>query len=199
MVENENTEHSSLSSFYSSQEKSKRKSEINIGEKSALTLLKVISEILADICDQSNQSKEDKLIMKIFMTKKRPNISIYEFLQRLYKYSNVSEEILILLFIYIDRLSHNRKIRLNYFNIYKLILASFIAAIKYNSDDFYSLEYYAKFGGVSQKEIEALEYQFITLLDFRLYVEEKLYDKYNKYLRKLELDDDDDCDYNSDG
>ena len=45
----------------------------------------------------------------------------------------------------------------------------------------------------------ALEYQFITLLDFRLYVEEKLYDKYNKYLRKLELDDDDDCDYNSDG
>ena len=140
MVENENTEHSSLSSFYSSQEKSKRKSEINIGEKSALTLIKVISEILADICDQSNQSKEDKLI-----------------------------------------------------------LASFIAAIKYNSDDFYSLGYYAKFGGVSQKEVEALEYQFITLLDFRLYVEEKLYDKYNKYLRKLELDDDDDCDYNSDG
>ena len=199
MVENENTEHSSLSSFYSSQEKSKRKSEINIGEKSALTLIKVISEILADICDQSNQSKEDKLIMKIFMTKKRPNISIYEFLQRLYKYSNVSEEILILLFIYIDRLSHNRKIRLNYFNIYKLILASFIAAIKYNSDDFYSLGDYAEFGGVSQKEIVALEYQFITLLDFRLYVEEKLYDKYNKYLRKLELDDDDDCDYNSDG
>ena len=136
--------------------------------------------------------------MKIFMTKKRPNISIYDFLKRLYKYSNVSEEILILVLIYIDRLSHNRKISLNYLIIYKLILASFITSIKFISDEYYSLGFYAKLGGVSQKEMEALEYQFITLLDFKLYVEEKLYVKYEKYLKKLDNDEDDDCNYDSD-
>ena len=199
MIENENTEHSSLSSFYTSETKNKIKNEIIIEEKSTLSLLKVISEILGDICDQSDKDKEEKIILKAFITKKRPHISIYDFLKRLYKYSNATEEILILVLIYIDRLSRNRKIRLNYLNIYKLILASFLVAIKFNSDDYYSLGFYAKLGGVSQKEIEALEYQFITLLDFKLFVEDKLYDKYDKYLRKLDNEDDDDCDYNSDG
>ena len=199
MIENENTDHSSLNSFQSSQAKNKIKGEIIIEEKSTLILLKVISEILADICEQSDKNKDDKVILKIFITKKRPSISIYDFLKRLYKYSNASEEILILVLIYIDRLARNRKIGLNYFNIYKLILASFIVSIKFSSDEYYSLGFYAKLGGVSQKEIESLEYQFVSLLDFKLYVEEKLYDKYDKYLRKFDNEDDDDCDYNSDG
>ena len=48
------------------------------------------------------------------------------------------------------------------------------------------------------KEIVNLEYEFITLLDFKLFVEDKLFFKYEKYLTKEELDDDD-CDYDSDG
>ena len=199
MIENENTENSSLSSFYSTDKKNKIVYKKIVEEKSSTGLLKVISEVLTDICEQSKIKNDENLfLIKSFITKKRPNISIYEFLTRLYKYSKVSENILILVLIYIDRLCRNRKICLNYFNIHKLILASFVTAIKFISDEYYSLEFYAKLGGISQKEIVILEYELIVLLDFKLFVDKNLFDKYENNLRNAEIDDDDDCDYDSD-
>ena len=200
MIENENTDNSSLSSFCSKKQKDKIVYEKIVEEKSSSGLLKVISEVLTVFCEQSKFNKDENLfLVKSFTTKKRPNISIYDFLKRLYKYSKVSENILILVLIYIDRLCRNRKICLNYFNIHKLIIASFVTAIKFNSDEYYSLEIYAKLGGISQKEIVSLEYEFIALLDFKLFVEEKLFSKYDNNLRNAEIDDDEDCDYDSDG
>ena len=200
MIENENTDNSSLSSFCSKKQKDKIVYEKIVEEKSSSGLLKVISEVLTVFCEQSKFNKDENLfLVKSFTTKKRPHISIYDFLKRLYKYSKVSENILILVLIYIDRLCRNRKICLNYFNIHKLIIASFVTAIKFNSDEYYSMEIYAKLGGISQKEIVSLEYEFIALLDFNLFVEEKLFYKYNNNLRNAEIDDDEDCDYDSDG
>ena len=201
MIENENTDNSSLSSLNSTEKKDKTTYEKIMEEKeSHYSILKVISEILTATCEQSKFGNEEKiLLIKSFMTKKRPNISIYEFLKRLYKYGKVSESILILVLIYIDRLCRNRKIGLNYFNIYKLILASFVTTIKFNSDEYYSLDIYAKLGGISQKEMVTLEYEFISLLNFNLFVDQELFDKYEKYLRNAELDEDENIDYDSDG
>ena len=200
MIENENTDNSSLSSFYSTNKNKNIINQKKVEKKASTGLLKIIAEVLEDICEQSKIKNDENLfLVKSFMTKKRPNISIYDFLTRLYKYSKVSENILILVLIYIDRLCHNRKICLNYFNIHKLILASFVTAIKFVSDEFYSLEFYSKLGGISQKEIILLEYEFIVLLDFKLFVDEKLYEKYENNLRNAEMDDDEDCDYDSDG
>ena len=200
MIENENTDNSSLSAFYSTNKNKNIINQKKVEKKASTGLLKIIAEVLEDICEQSKIKNDENLfLVKSFMTKKRPNISIYDFLTRLYKYSKVSENILILVLIYIDRLCHNRKICLNYFNIHKLILASFVTAIKFVSDEFYSLEFYSKLGGISQKEIILLEYEFIVLLDFKLFVDEKLYEKYENNLRNAEMDDDEDCDYDSDG
>ena len=92
MIENENTENSSLSSFYSTDKKNKIVYKKIVEEKSSTGLLKVISEVLTDICEQSKIKNDENLfLIKSFITKKRPNISIYEFLTRLYKYSKVSE------------------------------------------------------------------------------------------------------------
>jgi hypothetical protein len=100
--------------------------------------------------------------------------------------------------IYIDRLKTNRKIYLNYFNIYKLILAAFVLAIKFNYDEYFTLDIYSEIGGVSQKELVALEYDFTTLLNFKFFVEEKIFQKYYNFLKSIDSDDED-CDYESDG
>ena len=99
---------------------------------------------------------------------------------------------------YIDRLKTNRKIYLNYFNIYKLILAAFVLAIKFNYDEYFTLDIYSEIGGVSQKELVALEYDFTTLLNFKFFVEEKIFQKYYNFLKSIDSDDED-CDYESDG
>jgi len=199
MIENENTDISSLSSTHAKKKENKIICERITEVKEPSSLIKAISEVLKDTCEQSQLNRNEKLILiKPFMTKKRFNISIYEYLNHLYKYSQASEEIFIIMLIYIDRLKTNRKICLNYFNIYKLILAAFVVAIKFNYDEVFSLDFYSKLGGVSQKELASLEYDFTTLLNFKFYVEEKIFTKYNNFLRTIDSDDED-CDYESDG
>ena len=173
MIENENTDNSSLSSIYSKKQNNKIVYEKIVEEKSSTGLLKVISDILNDICKQYKPNKNKKdLLAQPFESIKRPSITIYEFMKRLYKFSKASEEILILVFIYIDRLSRNRKLWLNYYNIHKLILASFVATSKFYSDDYYGMDFYAKLGGISLREITTLEYKFLALFDFNLFVED---------------------------
>ena len=53
------------------------------------------------------------------------------------------------------------------------------------------MNYYAKLGGISKKEAINLEYEFMNLIDFKLFVNQQLYDKYYNYLSNLKEDDDD--------
>ena len=50
--------------------------------------------------------------------------------------------------------------------------------------------FYAKIGGVKKSEIDVLEYQFLILIDFKLYVSEELFEKYSDYIQNTNLDDD---------
>ena len=74
---------------------------------------------------------------------------------------------------------------LTYYNIHKLILASFILAIKYNEENYYSMIYYSKIGGVTLSEIKNLESEFLILVRYKLFVETKLFDKYYNDLMSL--------------
>ena len=196
MVESENTDHSSMiESPHSLDKKNLIKNEIysnSITQKRNSRIIKIIADLLKDICEEGKSNKEEiSKIIKPFISKKIPSISINDYIERLFKYSKVSEEIFIFVLIYIDRICGDHKINLNYNNIHKLILASFIVNIKFNEDNYYSLNYYAKLGGVSKKEIMNLEYEFLNLMDFKLFVDEKLFDKYKQNLQNLENDDDD--------
>ena len=167
-------------------------------EKSFL-ISKIISEIFIDKCEEGKSNIESKMyLLKPFTSRKIPKISIKDFLDRLLKYGKTFNEIAIILFIYIDKICNKHKINLNYYNIHKLILAAFIVAIKFHEDKYYSMSYYAKLGGISTKEAIKLEYEFISLIDFKLFVDQKVYDKYYSYLHSLDENEDDlyDDDFN---
>ena len=108
------------------------------------------------------------------MLKKIPSISINNYLLCLVKYSKISGSTLIFILIYIDRLY-----QITFFNIYKFILASLFIAVKYNEDEFYSWEFYAKLGGITKTEMNCLEYEFISMIHFNLFIQEDLFYKYH--------------------
>ena len=193
MIENENTDNSSLSSLNSTEKKDETTYEKIMEEKeSHYSILKVISEILTATCEQSKFDNEEKiLLIKSFMTKKRPNISIYEFLKRLYKYGKVSESIFILVLIYIDRLCRLGKIILTCYNIHRILFTAVLLAIKYNEDNFFENEYYAKIAGVKNFELKNLEYNFFYKCNFDMYVDEETFGKYCKYINSNNNDNDD--------
>ena len=55
-------------------------------------------------------------------------------------------------------------------------------AIKYNEDDYYSNKYYAKVGGINLDELNSLEYNFLILLDFDVFIDEDTYEKYKEQM-----------------
>jgi hypothetical protein len=145
--------------------------------------LKIISDLLTGICEESINNKDiNSKIIKSFLSKKIPSISIYNFLDRLVKYSRIQNSTLMLILIYIDRLCDINYVNLTFYNIHKLILASMIVAIKFNEDNYFSNSFYAKVGGVTKKEIDKLEYEFLSLIDFTLFIDEEIFEKYNNYL-----------------
>lgn len=67
-----------------------------------------------------------------------------------------------------------------------MILAALILAIKYNEDDYYSNEYYAKVGGIGLKELNELENSILILLDFLIFIDDSTYEKYENQLKNLD-------------
>ena len=100
----------------------------------------------------------------------------------------MQDSTLMLILIYIDRFCEINYVNLNFFNIHKLIIASMIVAIKYNEDNILNNEFYAKVGGVSKKEIDILEYEFLSLIEFSLYVDEETFHQYDRYVQNSNFD-----------
>ena len=65
-----------------------------------------------------------------------------------------------------------------------MVLSSVLIAIKYNEDDYYSNLYYSKVGGISNSELNTLEYEFLKLIYFKLWIDMTEYEKYKIYLNK---------------
>ena len=143
-----------------------------------------ISDLLNNICNENNSikinSKNIEINKKIryFMLKNIPSISIKDFLLRLIKYSKICESTLIIMLIYIDRICHRYNFKITYHNIYKLMIIAMVIAIKYNEDEIYPSDFYAKIGGISKNEMNNLEYEFVCMIDFKLFISEDLFYKY---------------------
>ena len=80
--------------------------------------------------------------------------------------------------IYIDRLCELNNFIVNSYNVYKILFSSLIMAIKYNEDEFYDNKFYAKVGGLSLNEMNNLEINYLSLIDFKLYISEEVFDTY---------------------
>ena len=165
-----------------------RKSVSSLEQHPAKKIITTISDLLNNMCNENNSPEvNNKNIelnkrIKFFMLKKIPSISIKEFLFRLTKYSKICESTLVIILIYIDRLCHKYKFKITFFNIYKLILSAMVIAIKYNEDDYYTSDFYAKLGGISISEMNILEYEFASMIHFNLFITQELFFKYYELL-----------------
>jgi len=153
-------------------------------------LVDIISDSLKSICDKnaSETSNSNPTIQRPFSTKLIPAISINAYLNRIAYFTKMEESTLILILIYIDRICNYTNIQLTYNNIFKLLIASTLVAIKFNEDSHYSLGAYSKIGRISPSELAYLEFHFLLLINFDLNVDKELYDKYSDSLLSCQDD-----------
>lgn len=179
MSDTKETEYISLDSSFSDFKKTGKIFQISEEDIPQTKTIEIIADLLNNICEENKDKTEniDKNI-KPFMTTNIPSMPIKDYLIRLCQFTKINESTIILILIYIDRICNFNKFTLTYRNIYKLLLSSMVVAIKYNEDNFYSSEIYAKIGGLSLKELNYLEFHFLILIKFSLFIEKELFDKY---------------------
>jgi hypothetical protein len=157
------------------------------------SLIKSISQTLESILENNKQLPNFKEILKsqakmVFSANLIPNISIEDYLIRIQMYSNIEKSTLIISLILIDRLCQLSNLTLTYHNIHRIIFSAILISIKYNEDTYYDNKYYAEIAGVTLKELKILEYSFLSMVHFKLFIQEELYDKYIQYLDNIDFD-----------
>ena len=70
------------------------------------------------------------------------------------------------------------------FNVHKLLSISILIAIKYNEDKISNNRYYGDIFGLTLKEINSLEFSYLKLLDFKLFVEYNYIKKFFNFVYK---------------
>lgn len=69
--------------------------------------------------------------------------------------------------------------------MHRIILSALVVSIKNIEDDYYDNVFYSEIGGMSVSELNSIEFEFLILLDFYLFVKEKELLKYTKSLKTL--------------
>lgn len=139
-----------------------------------------ISLNLEDIINE-NIIYEDEIIQDIFYLSIIPNISLCEYIKRIFINTNMCISTLINAIIYIDIFCERKRYILCFKNIYLIVLTSCLLSLKFNEDKYIDSKFYAKIGGINQKKLNDLEYSFYLNLHFSLFVNDDLYNNYFNY------------------
>ncbi len=82
--------------------------------------------------------------------------------------------------IYIDEIDKKKPI--TEFNIHRIMFIAILISIKYNEDNVFKNDYYAKVAGVNLNEINKMEFEFINLLNFNVYIDPDVFKNYKKLI-----------------
>jgi len=132
----------------------------------------VTSALSCFLSRMSSAAKEEQPGMATkFDAGHTPNVCIRDYLLRLRQYFFCSDECYVVGLVYIDRIVNlHPEFSVAAFNIHKLLLTSVLLATKFFEDRFYSNLYYSKVGGVSLKDLNSWEEEFLRLMHFQLCV-----------------------------
>jgi hypothetical protein len=148
-------------------------------------LISVLACVLAQLFSNPNDTlPSDPRLLTRFHTERLPSISIGSYLERIAHYSECSDESLVMAFIHISRVSHNKPhFHLNALSIHRLLLTAIMTTVKFYDDAYYNNAFFAKIGGVQLREMNALEIDFLELIQFELYIDSKVYCRFYEELR----------------
>lgn len=157
--------------------------QMKINEERRTMQVEALSYVLMRLCERNNKRISSATPVTRFHALRPPQITIKDYLKRIAKFSHCSEECFVLALIYIDRLIlSNRTFLVNIYNVHRLVIASVMVAAKFFDDQYFNNAHYGRVGGVSCKEMNQLEIEFLFMINYDLLVKNELYTTYDKRL-----------------
>jgi hypothetical protein len=113
------------------------------------------------------------------------DMSLREFLERFSRYAEVSPQVYVVAYAYLDRLRRGSAgVRVVRTNAQRLLTAAILVASKFVEDRNYKNSYFAAVGGLGAVELGALELDFLFLMQFRLNVCVTVFQSYCRHLER---------------
>jgi hypothetical protein len=154
-------------------------SNINVtDERLHLSMIALLGCVLSQlVAFEESQYPAGRGSISMFTTMYVPSITIGSYLKRIALYTKVSTEVLIQSVLHVHQLMQRTQnpLIVNKLNIHRLLLTSIMATAKFFDDAHYNNAYYSYVGGVPLKELNALEVEFLSLLNFDFYVNSMTY------------------------
>lgn len=104
-----------------------------------------------------------------FHSRAPPNITLPDYLRRIVKYTSVEKACLLTLLIYIDRVCERQpQFTISSLTVHRFLITAITVSAKALCDSYCTNSHYAKVGGISTRELNSLELEFLRLIDWRL-------------------------------
>ena len=155
-------------------------------------IIEAISTTLSNIIQDNHKYPYYKSIIKNqrsspFHSNNHINISISNLLNRVIKHCQIETSTLVTAIIYLDKII-SEHLFLTKYNVFYLLIASLLLAIKINEDVIYTNKTYAKLFGVSLHKLNELEYVLLKMMNYKLTVKTQEYEMfYNELIRFHEI------------
>ncbi|CAG8509298.1 6679_t:CDS:1 [Ambispora leptoticha] len=104
-----------------------------------------------------------------FHSRASPNISVEEYLRRIIRYTSVERACLLIILIYIDRVcERHRTFTISSLTVHRFIIAAITVSSKALCDSYCTNSHYARVGGITMQELNNLELEFLSLIDWHV-------------------------------
>lgn len=104
-----------------------------------------------------------------FHSRTPPSISLHDYLRRIVKYACVEKACLLVLLIYIDRICElHPEFTISSLTVHRFLITAVTVSSKALCDSYCTNTHYAKVGGISTHELNALELELLKLIDWNL-------------------------------
>ncbi|SCU87549.1 LAME_0D10528g1_1 [Lachancea meyersii CBS 8951] len=142
----------------------------NFSKCSRSDLVTLISRMLSFLIRINDSvSKTEQYELTRFHSRVPPQISVYDYLMRLTRYSALEPAVLIASVYYIDLFSAiYPAFSLNSLTVHRFLLTATAVASKGLCDSFCTNTHYAKVGGVQCSELHVLENDFLKRVNYRI-------------------------------
>jgi len=129
----------------------------------------LIADMLQRIITHNDHVPLSPEALTRFHSRTPPSISVLEYLRRIVKYTKVEKSCLLITLHYIDQICSRRPtFMISSLTVHRFIIASIAVSSKALCDIFCTNSHYAKVGGTRVEELNLLEREFLTFIDWRL-------------------------------
>ncbi|KAI9079961.1 hypothetical protein K1719_038026 [Acacia pycnantha] len=121
----------------------------------------------------------------VFDCREIPDLSIQSYLERISRYTRAGPSVYVVAYVYIDRFCQNNPgFRIYSRNVHRLLITTIMVASKYVEDMNYRNSYFARVGGLTTKELNDLEVEFLFMMGFKLHVNVSVFESYCCHLER---------------